>query len=47
MSVGVGGPPREITSRMQPAAMDQLRSLIQKFVDAGGSTDVKRWAAAK
>ena len=37
---------REITARMQPAAVDQLRSLIQKFVDAGGSTDVKRWAAA-
>ncbi len=37
---------REITSRMQPAALDRLRSLIQKFVDAGGSTDVKRWAAA-
>jgi hypothetical protein len=37
---------KEITSRMQPAALDQLRSLIQKFIDAGGSTDVKRWAAA-
>ena len=37
---------REITGRMQPAALDRLRSLIQKFVDAGGSTDVKRWAAA-
>ncbi len=37
---------REIRSRMQPAALDQLRSLMQKFVDAGGSTDVKRWAAA-
>ncbi|MBL4689037.1 MAG: hypothetical protein JKY37_30880, partial [Nannocystaceae bacterium] len=37
---------REIMGRMQPAAVDQLRSLIQKFVDAGGSTDVKRWAAA-
>ncbi|MBP7288872.1 MAG: tetratricopeptide repeat protein [Nannocystaceae bacterium] len=37
---------REIGSRMQPAALDQLRSLMQKFVDAGGSTDVKRWAAA-
>jgi hypothetical protein len=37
---------REITSRMEPAHLDQLRSLIQKFVDAGGSTDVKRWAAA-
>ena len=37
---------REITGRMQPAALDQLRSLIQKFIDAGGSTDVKRWAAA-
>jgi len=37
---------REITSRMQPAALDQLRSLMQKFIDAGGSTDVKRWAAA-
>ena len=31
------------------ALIDQattLRSLMQKFVDAGGSTDVKRWAAA-
>ncbi|MBC8070019.1 MAG: tetratricopeptide repeat protein, partial [Deltaproteobacteria bacterium] len=37
---------REITSRMEPAHLDQLRSLMQKFVDAGGSTDVKRWAAA-
>ena len=37
---------REITGRMAPAALDQLRSLIQKFIDAGGSTDVKRWAAA-
>ncbi len=37
---------REITGRMQPAALDQLRSLMQKFIDAGGSTDVKRWAAA-
>ena len=26
--------------------MDQLRSLIKKFIDAGGSTDVKTWAAA-
>ena len=31
---------------MAPAALDQLRSLLQKFIDAGGSTDVKRWAAA-
>jgi hypothetical protein len=37
---------REITGRMAPAAVDQLRSLIQKFIDAGGSTDVKRWAAS-
>jgi golgin subfamily B member 1 len=37
---------REIFGRMQPAARDQLRSLMQKFIEAGGSTDVKRWAAA-
>jgi len=37
---------RDIFGRMQPAAKDQLRSLLQKFIDAGGSTDVKRWAAA-
>ncbi|MCA9653017.1 MAG: tetratricopeptide repeat protein [Myxococcales bacterium] len=37
---------REIFGRMQPAARDQLRSLLQKFIEAGGSTDVKRWAAA-
>jgi tetratricopeptide (TPR) repeat protein len=36
----------EIFGRMQPAAKDQLRSLLQKFIEAGGSTDVKRWAAA-
>ncbi|RMG99750.1 MAG: tetratricopeptide repeat protein [Deltaproteobacteria bacterium] len=37
---------REITARMPAGAVDQIRSLIKKFVDAGGSTDVKRWAAA-
>lgn len=37
---------REITGRMLPAAQEQLRSLMQKFIEAGGSTDVKRWAAA-
>jgi len=36
----------EITRRMQPAAFDQLRKLIQKFVETGGSIDVKRWSAA-
>jgi len=37
---------REITARMQPAAVDQLRSLMKRFIEAGGSTDVKKWAAA-
>jgi len=37
---------REITGRMQQGHVDQLRSLLKKFVDAGGSADVKTWAAA-
>jgi tetratricopeptide (TPR) repeat protein len=37
---------REITGRMAGGASDQLASLIKRFVEAGGSTDVKRWAAA-
>jgi len=37
---------REIHARMDQRARDQLKSLVQKFADAGGSTDVKRWAAA-
>ena len=37
---------REITGRMQAGQVDQLRTLIKRFVEAGGSTDVKRWAAA-
>ncbi|MCA9704416.1 MAG: hypothetical protein KDK70_01055 [Myxococcales bacterium] len=37
---------REIFGRMQPAARDQLRSLLQKLVEAGRSVDVQRWAAA-
>lgn len=37
---------RNIVDRMKPAMLDQLRSLLQKFIAAGGSTDVKRWAAA-
>ncbi len=37
---------REIFGRMQPAARDQLRSLLHAFIEAGGSTDVKRWVAA-
>jgi golgin subfamily B member 1 len=36
----------EIFGRMQPAAKDQLRSLLQKLIEAGGRTDVKRWAAS-
>ena len=27
-------------------ARDQMRSLMRKFVEAGGSTDVKKWALA-
>jgi hypothetical protein len=37
---------REITGRMSQAAVDQLNSLMKKFIEAGGSTDVKKWAAA-
>ena len=37
---------REITARMPAGAVDQLRTVLRKFVEAGGSTDVKRWAAA-
>jgi hypothetical protein len=32
---------------MAGGATDQLRTLIKKFIEAGGSTDVKRWAAAR
>jgi tetratricopeptide (TPR) repeat protein len=37
---------REILGRMHAGQSDQLKSLIRKFVESGGSTDVKRWAAA-
>jgi tetratricopeptide (TPR) repeat protein len=37
---------REITGRMQQGAIDQLVHLMKKFIEAGGSTDVKRWANA-
>ena len=37
---------REIQGRMSAGMIDQLRSLMKKFIQAGGSTDVKRWAAA-
>ncbi len=37
---------REITGRMQAGAVDQLKTLIKRFIEAGGSTDVKRWASA-
>ena len=37
---------REITARMPAGAVDQLRTLLRKFVEAGGSADVKKWAAA-
>ena len=35
---------REILSRLPGGARDQMRSLMRRFVEAGGSTDVKRWA---
>ena len=37
---------REITARMSQGHVDQLRSIMKKFIEAGGSTDVKRWAGA-
>jgi hypothetical protein len=37
---------REIFSRLPGGARDQMRSLMRKFVEAGGSTDVKKWALA-
>jgi golgin subfamily B member 1 len=37
---------REILGRMQPAAREQLRSLLRKLIEARVSTDVKRWASA-
>ena len=37
---------RQVTGRLAPAAADQLKSLIRKFVEAGGQVDVKKWAAA-
>ena len=37
---------RQLAGRMAPAQQDQLKSLMRKFVDAGGSTDVKKWARA-
>ena len=37
---------REIKARMSAGHVDQLASLMKKFIQAGGSTDVKRWAAA-
>ena len=36
----------EIKGRMAQGQVDQLISLMKKFVEAGGSTDVKRWANA-
>jgi hypothetical protein len=35
---------REILNRLPGGARDQMRSLMRRFVEAGGSTDVKRWA---
>jgi hypothetical protein len=37
---------KQITGRMAQGQVDQLNSLLKKFVEAGGSTDVKRWANA-
>jgi hypothetical protein len=37
---------REMTGRMQGGSVDQLKTLIKRFIEAGGSTDVKKWAAA-
>ncbi|HEY8379115.1 MAG TPA: tetratricopeptide repeat protein, partial [Nannocystis sp.] len=35
---------REILARLPANARDQMRSLMRRFVEAGGSTDVKKWA---
>jgi hypothetical protein len=37
---------REITLRMDGTQKSDLQTLMRKFQEAGGSTDVKRWAAA-
>ncbi|MBK8260921.1 MAG: tetratricopeptide repeat protein [Nannocystis sp.] len=37
---------REIVGRLPAGAVDQMRSLMRKFVEAGGSADVKKWAQA-
>lgn len=37
---------REVTGRMSAGQRDQLATLMRKFVESGGSADVKRWAAA-
>jgi tetratricopeptide (TPR) repeat protein len=36
----------QIFNRLPGGARDQMRSLMRKFVEAGGSTDVKKWALA-
>ncbi|MEZ4452382.1 MAG: tetratricopeptide repeat protein [Nannocystaceae bacterium] len=37
---------REIVGRLPAGAIDQMRSMMRKFVEAGGSADVKKWAQA-
>jgi len=37
---------RDFLSRMQASEIDTLKSLMKKFIEGGGSTDVKRWANA-
>ncbi|MEE9384726.1 MAG: tetratricopeptide repeat protein [Nannocystaceae bacterium] len=37
---------REISGRMSSGQQDQLKTLMRKFVDQGGSADVKSWASA-
>ncbi|HRI06204.1 MAG TPA: tetratricopeptide repeat protein [Nannocystaceae bacterium] len=37
---------REIVGRLPAGSVDQMRSLMRKFVEAGGSADVKKWAQA-
>jgi hypothetical protein len=34
---------QQLTAKLQPAQIEALRSIGKRFVEAGGSTDIKRW----
>ncbi len=34
---------QQLTAKLQPAQTEALRSIGKRFVEAGGSTDIKRW----